>query len=364
MRSLRDVLIKGREAKGLTVNQVAYETNISKKYIEALEDEDFDVFPAEAYLLGFLRNYAEFLDIEYETILAEYKNCLLREEPTPLSELMGVKKRIELKPWMIITPIIILILALTVPPLVERVGEYIEKRKEALRLRDENQVKTYDISEDFLDNKVKVGDSFVKDIGEDRLLYIIQEVKSDLILTEIFKGQESVITLKLGSEVSREFMFDGKKHIITLYLKDIGGFSDESAIMKIKSEVKELAISNREIAEKRVENSTGKESRVIMVKQRSPDPYSISIKFEGDILFRYQQKDEALYEDIYQKDSVLTLDVTRSIKIWTSNAGLTKFKLNGETIVLGKTGEVHVFTLRWIYIKEKDEYRLEYATAY
>ncbi len=365
MRSLSDVLIKKREEKSLTVSQVSYETNISKKYIQALEEEDFGVFPAEAYLLGFLRNYAEFLDLEYDSIFAEYKNCLLREEPTPLSELMGTKKSFELKPWMIITPLILLTLVFSIPPIVRGVGNQIEKRKEALRLAGENISKNLVVDDDYSGKKVKKGDSLVLYIGKDQLSYVVEEVTSDVTLTESYLGREKVVTLKLGSEIVSEFKLDDERNIIVyLLLKDIGGFSDNSAIVKAKSETKELApvITHDDVVE--VESESQGEGKVIMVKKHSPEPYSVSIKFDGDIQFRYKQKGHELKENFYRKDSVLNLDVTRSVQFWTSNAGLTKFKINGKPMVLGKTGAVHVFTLRWLYVKDKDEYKLEYNTAY
>ncbi len=364
MRSLRDLLINKREEKGLTVSQVAYETNISKKYIEALEEEDFSVFPAEAYLLGFLRNYADFLGLEYESTIAEYRNCILRDEPTPLSELMGVKKTFELKPWMIYVPIIILVLAFGVPAVLKTVTSQIETRKEALRLAGEKQSKNYEITSEFNDQKIRVGDSYSFLIGTESVTYLIREIDSDLILTESFDGNEKVLTLKLGSEVESEFIDKNNKYIIKLFLKDIGGFSDNSAVMKVKVEIKEIAVFTDSEESQFTNDSSAKANRIIMVKQRTPDPYTLSIKFEGDILFRHQQKGKELKENFYQNNSVLTMDVTRSIQIWTSNAGLTKLKINGETLVLGRTGEVHVFTLRWLYNNEKDEYRLEYATTY
>ncbi|QEN05378.1 helix-turn-helix domain-containing protein [Thiospirochaeta perfilievii] len=364
MRSLRDLLLNKREEKGFTINQVAYETNISKKYIEALEEEDFSVFPAEAYLLGFLRNYAEFLGLDYDLVYGEYQNCLLRDEPTPLSELMGVNKKIEIKPWMIYIPVIILTLIFALPPVVRKVNNFIDDRKEALRIAGEKQSKNYIITTDYSDQKVRVDDSFTLDIGDEKVTYLIREIDSNLILTESYKGDERVITLKLGSEVESDFVYKNEKYIVSLFLKDIGGFSDNSAIMKVKYDIKEVAVFSSSDLSLDSEDSTLKDSKVILVKKYTPEPYSLSIKFEGDILFRYQAKGEELKEFFYQKNSVLSMDVTKSIQIWTSNAGLTKLKINGETLVLGRTGEVHVFSLRWLYIKDKDEYRLEYATAY
>ncbi|HEX3031160.1 MAG TPA: helix-turn-helix domain-containing protein, partial [Bacillota bacterium] len=61
-----------RESKGLTLQQVEEETNMRWKYIEALEEENFDVIPGKAYVKGFLRNYAAFLELDPEEILEQY----------------------------------------------------------------------------------------------------------------------------------------------------------------------------------------------------------------------------------------------------------------------------------------------------
>ncbi|HRV16376.1 MAG TPA: helix-turn-helix domain-containing protein, partial [Spirochaetota bacterium] len=56
-----ETLRNAREAKRLTLKDVSKDTNIVVKYLEALENEEFDKFPSETYLLGFLRSYAEYL---------------------------------------------------------------------------------------------------------------------------------------------------------------------------------------------------------------------------------------------------------------------------------------------------------------
>ena len=58
MNAIGDQLKTAREARGLSIEYVADETNIAKRYITAMENEDFSVFPGEPYIVGFLRNYA------------------------------------------------------------------------------------------------------------------------------------------------------------------------------------------------------------------------------------------------------------------------------------------------------------------
>jgi len=57
VESLGNKLKTAREAKGLNFDYISRETNISTKYLDALEREDFSCFPGEPYVRGFLKNY-------------------------------------------------------------------------------------------------------------------------------------------------------------------------------------------------------------------------------------------------------------------------------------------------------------------
>ncbi len=73
MGKIGTILKKSRESKGLTLQQIEDETNMRWKYLEALEEENYDVIPGQAYVRGFLRNYAAFLGIEPEEMLEIYR---------------------------------------------------------------------------------------------------------------------------------------------------------------------------------------------------------------------------------------------------------------------------------------------------
>lgn len=85
--SLGDQLRNAREERGLDIKSISKETNISPKYIEALENNDFDKFPSETYLLGFLRSYGNFLNIDEEKLLQYYRAEQISESQPPLEEL-------------------------------------------------------------------------------------------------------------------------------------------------------------------------------------------------------------------------------------------------------------------------------------
>src|SRR5436189_583496 len=60
-------------------------TKIRAKYLRALEDEQFDVLPAQTYVKGFLRTYAEYLGLDGQLYVDEYNSRFVTgEEETPL----------------------------------------------------------------------------------------------------------------------------------------------------------------------------------------------------------------------------------------------------------------------------------------
>lgn len=92
MESLGEKLKATREEKSLSVDQVARDTNIAKRYILALEEEAFSDFPGEPYLIGFLRNYSDYLGLDAEEVVGLYKNFKIQEQPVPMEELLERKR--------------------------------------------------------------------------------------------------------------------------------------------------------------------------------------------------------------------------------------------------------------------------------
>jgi len=67
-----DLLREAREARGHSLEDVEKATRIRVKYLEALESGDFGVLPSATQARGFLRNYAQFLGLDAEAVLARY----------------------------------------------------------------------------------------------------------------------------------------------------------------------------------------------------------------------------------------------------------------------------------------------------
>ncbi len=60
-----------RQARRLSIEQAAEATRIRPHYLQALEADDYSVMPSAAQARGFLRNYADFLNLDLQAILTE-----------------------------------------------------------------------------------------------------------------------------------------------------------------------------------------------------------------------------------------------------------------------------------------------------
>lgn len=66
------LLKKAREEKNLTLADIQERTKIRKKYLKAIEENNFDILPAKIYLKVFVKGYAREVDINYEELLKYY----------------------------------------------------------------------------------------------------------------------------------------------------------------------------------------------------------------------------------------------------------------------------------------------------
>lgn len=72
MGELGSLLTRAREARGLTLEDAERDTRISRRYLQALEAEQFEVIPAPVYARGFLRSYSQYLGLDPAEALAMF----------------------------------------------------------------------------------------------------------------------------------------------------------------------------------------------------------------------------------------------------------------------------------------------------
>ncbi|MCB1140763.1 MAG: helix-turn-helix domain-containing protein [Leptospiraceae bacterium] len=109
------ILRETREERNLTVRDVSKDTNIAMKFILALESEDYSLFPAETFTIGFLKTYSDYLKLDTAHMLNLYRGEQLEESQLPLEELTKPTVKmlaVELEKNRAILPILIVVLVL------------------------------------------------------------------------------------------------------------------------------------------------------------------------------------------------------------------------------------------------------------
>lgn len=73
MKTVGDLLKNARLAKNITLDQIATHTKINKKYLEAIEANQYSLLPPAAFAKGFLHTYAQIVGIDPKTVLAIFR---------------------------------------------------------------------------------------------------------------------------------------------------------------------------------------------------------------------------------------------------------------------------------------------------
>jgi cytoskeletal protein RodZ len=71
--AIGEVLKSTRTSQGLDIRTIEERTKIRIKYLRALENEEWDVLPSNAYAKGFLRTYAQLLGLDADALVDEYR---------------------------------------------------------------------------------------------------------------------------------------------------------------------------------------------------------------------------------------------------------------------------------------------------
>jgi len=78
------ILKAAREAKQINIGEIAQRLLLSKSTIAAIEEDDYSRIPAPVYAEGYLKAYAQFLQIPVDTVLASFRrlNMYSKSEAT------------------------------------------------------------------------------------------------------------------------------------------------------------------------------------------------------------------------------------------------------------------------------------------
>lgn len=106
-------LKRQREVREISLREISEESKISIRYLEALEEDRFDVLPAQVFAHGFLREYARFVGLDPDEVVNYYISARpveQVEDDVPTSKI-DVERRGMLWPVVVILLVLVAVLS-------------------------------------------------------------------------------------------------------------------------------------------------------------------------------------------------------------------------------------------------------------
>ena len=354
MESLGDKLRTVREEQGLSYDYISRETNISSRYLEALEKEDFSAFPGESYVLGFLKNYGEYLGLNQEELLPLYRSLKLREQPVPVEQLLRKPSPL---PKIIGGLAVVLLVAALVLGVVYFINQ-IPKRTENSSV-PARAVSEHVLSTDFLERRFYPGDSILVTEENNTYKFVLSSI-SDAITITTPRGP---VMLDLGHEVTIDLNNNGFEELRIIAADFVKNDDQAGALLRFEQKVSPQAAVPDMLPIETL--SPEKEADIVLLSAPGAFPFTLQVVFQGYCLFRYEilfERDrQGRNEQYYQRSEELSISAQNGIRLGISNAQAVKLQVvgQGRTIPFeaGGAGEVVAADLRWVR-DEEDRYRL------
>lgn len=80
MKKIGELFEAKRREKSLSLKDVENATSIRSSYLEAIEKGEVEKFLSTVYFLGFIRQYATYLEIDVETLMKQHPELFQRKE--------------------------------------------------------------------------------------------------------------------------------------------------------------------------------------------------------------------------------------------------------------------------------------------
>ena len=347
MESYGEILRKAREEKAVDLEIIARETSITQEYLEALEKEDVSAFPGEPYLVGFLKNYAEYLEVDVNRVITLYHAKKIQEAPPPLA--LTARERPRFLIPLIATLCIILLVGLIKTFSLILKNKLAERAEEAALARG-TEFKKYELTEKPFSGRLYKSDQLVMGSEKGNIFLTVAE-------TEGIFGLETPTGIQYV-ELSEELELDVDGNSIPeliVYVSDVSQKNvDRGAEVKIMlKNASSVAIASPD--ENQIPNAEDlpkEQSRTEIFSDTRAYPFTINASFRGGCLFRYRPDRKETVEDYFASGDILSMTASNGIRMWISNGNAVKLQVvaNSKTydLAVPRAGEVIAQDIKWI----------------
>ncbi len=379
MESIGEKLRLARERNNLTIEQIARDTHVAKRFLKALEDEDFSVFPGETYVMGFLRNYSEYLGLNPEELIAVYRNIKIQEQPLPMSELL--ESRPKYPPLIVVVAAVaaVLILAAT-GYLIYRaasrgVGTSQASAKSPSGTHNEfvfqDEVRTMWFATGDVISVPLSGKTYQVQVGAigDTLTLKVPGGTVDLSL-----GKERYIDLQGDSSADIKIVWNDVDRTSPQVRVNLGLYrtagqpvdtSAGAATPASAGQTQDSAGNAVPVAATTPPMRNGDFAPVTLTKTAAASPFTLAFAFKGDCLFRFLVDDKDREDRFFQRGEQFSIEaVQKQVTIWLSNAGAARMRVGDRDFELGALGEVATRKVAWRKDAAAAGYVLEITALY
>ena len=356
MESLGNKLKTAREAKGLNFDYISRETNISARYLEALEREDFTGFPGEPYVLGFLKNYGEYLGLKPDELQSLYHSLRLQEQPIPVEQLLRSPSPVP----KIVAGIAVVLVVLGLAAGGIYIFSHIPK-KSAAPADTARKASEYVLNTDFLERRFYPGDSILVTEGSDTYKLVFTSLSDTVTITT----PRGPVMLDLGQPVTVDLNNDGFAELRIVTSDFVKNDSLSGALLRFEQTTPSQQTSGAESIPPPANPDSGQETATVLFTSPNAFPFTLQAVFQSYCLFRYEILSErdrpGRNEQYYQRSEELNIPAQNGIRLGVSNAQAVKLQVIGAgrtmPLEIGGSGEVVAADLRWVR-DEDNRYRL------
>ena len=347
MESYGELLRKAREEKNLNIDKISREISIESRYLTGLEDEDSGVFPGEAYMLGFLRNYSNYLELDTDYILKLYNNKRIQESPVPEGLII---KRHPIK----------LILAIAIPSFVLVVTGIIvalllaTKKKitddDSVLLTNAAKVRQYELDNSKFSQRVYKGDQIIVPTNNGQIVLTVRDTLSSFGLDT----PSGVFYTDLAEETEIDINGDTNPDLI-VYVADISS-TDEARGAEVSMLLRHgVTVENQVVNVDEIpfeSDIKSKHPQKVILEDNRAYPFTINASFRGSCLFRDKVDNDSSVESYFTRGEVFTANPHNGVRLWISNSNAVKFTIVADArtfdLDIGPAGQVLVEDIKWI----------------
>lgn len=345
MESFGKLLREARERKNIDIETAASETVISKTYLQALEQEQIDKFPSETYLTGFLKNYAEYLEVDVGRIASLYRAKKIQESPTPPSLLQRSRPKFVLPLIIVSITLLVVGAGIAVWLLFFNKEEIVDDTTVLSGEIDKNR---HTLTDQPFTKRVYKGDTIAVPSQEGDIDLIIGQTLNELQIITPAGTQ----TLELSEE--RELDIDGQGGAeIIVYLSDISRTDDSrGAEIRVVLKDKSLAATEQTDMGSIPESSQVANQRYTIHEDNRAYPFTTTITVRAACMIRYRIDSKEEVEDYYTAGDMLTIQSNNGVRLWLSNINAAKIQvqagLKHYDLEMGKAGQVVAEDIKWV----------------